>query len=296
MQVAGRQGKPVLEQEFELRFSDGTSRWIFGNAVPVFKPDGTVRGVVATYVETTALKRAEVELGASREELQALTARLLAVREEERTRVAREIHDVLAQELTRLKMDIVWLTRRLGQPIEEGKRPVLQGKLVAMSELTDVAIESVQKIATELRPVVLDSLGLCAAIEWQAKDFGERTGITCYVTLPENDLELERERSTALFRILQESLTNIARYSAATQVEIELQADEAEVTLSVRDNGRGILDSEANNPYSVGLTGMRERASLLGGQCNIAARPGGGTTVEARLPRGAAMASAEGLA
>jgi hypothetical protein len=153
-----------------------------------------------------------------------------------------------------------------------------------MSEVTDTAITSVQRIATELRPVVLDTLGLYAAIEWQARDFEQRTGIRTYAAVPEADPRLERDHSTALFRILQESLTNVARHSCASQVHIELVPDQEILFLRVRDNGRGITENELENPRSVGIVGMRERASLLGGQCHIGRFPNGGTIVEARLP------------
>ncbi|HZR20656.1 MAG TPA: sensor histidine kinase [Verrucomicrobiae bacterium] len=233
-----------------------------------------------------ALNRADAERRQGVEALRQSNARLQAVREEERTRVAREIHDVLAQELTRLKLDIGWLNRQLGQPVELVKYQALQAKLAGMSEVTDTAIGSVQRIASELRPVVLDSLGLCAAIEWQARDFQSRTGIECRASVPETELRLEREPATALFRILQESLTNVARHANATQVEIQLRAEADGLSLRVRDNGRGVSAAELANPKSVGLVGMRERAALLGGQCDIFRPPQGGTTVEAHLPRG----------
>ncbi len=289
MQVAGREGRPVLGQEMELRFVDGDSRWIYGNAVPLFNADGSVRGVIAAFVDITTLKHAEQELSLSRENLRGLAARLQAVREEERTRVAREIHDVLAQELTRLKLDVAWLNRQMAQPLDAPRQKSLQEKLAAMKEVADAAIGSVQRIATELRPVVLDSLGLCAAIEWQAKDFESRTGIWCSARVPESDLGLDRDRSTALFRILQESLTNVARHAEATRVEIELRHDADSIILTVRDNGRGIGDGELSDPHSVGLLGMRERATLLGGQCQISGEAGGGTAVDARLPLEAAQ-------
>jgi PAS domain S-box-containing protein len=283
MQRAGREAKPVLREELELRFSDKTTRWIYGNAVPLLRGDGTVRGVVAAFVDITALKEAEQELSLSRENLRGLAARLQAVREEERTSLAREIHDVLAQELTRLKIDIAWINRQIERPIDAPRQQSLKNKLGGMAELADIAIASVQKIATELRPVVLDSLGLCAAIEWQAKDFEARTGIRCSVTVPEADLALERDRSTALFRILQESLTNVARHAKANRVDVELGCDDEWVWLHVRDNGRGIRADELSDPHSVGLLGMRERATLLGGECRILSCPSGGTSVEARV-------------
>jgi PAS domain S-box-containing protein len=236
--------------------------------------------------DITERRRVEEQLQASREELRALAARLQAVREEERTRVAREIHDVLAQELTRLKVDIVWLRRRLNQGGSEGQLGPIQDRLAEMTNLTDTAIVSVQKIATELRPVVLDTLGLSAAIEWQANEFAARTGIKCEVNLPGEDLELDRDRSTALFRILQESLTNVVRHAQATKVEIDLRHQAGQIVLSVRDNGRGIVPTELNDPNSLGLVGMRERAILLGGVCQITGGPSLGTEVEARLPSG----------
>ena len=232
----------------------------------------------------SALNSADSERRQGAEALRQSNARLQAVREEERTRVAREIHDVLAQELTRLKLDIAWMTRRITAPIETGKQETVLAKLGGMSEVTDTAIRSVQRIATELRPVVLDTLGLYAAIEWQARDFEQRTGIQTYAVVPEADPCLERDHSTALFRILQESLTNVARHSRASQVHIELVPDKEILFLRVRDNGRGITETELENPRSVGIVGMRERASLLGGQCRIGRFPNGGTIVEARLP------------
>jgi signal transduction histidine kinase len=150
--------------------------------------------------------------------------------------------------------------------------------------VTDTAIESVQKIATELRPVVLDTLGLCAAIEWQANEFEGRTGIKCELNLPHEELDLDRDYSTALFRILQESLTNVVRHAQATRVEIDLQREANHLALTVRDNGRGIGPTELNDPHSLGLLGMRERAMLLGGECQITGNPTFGTEVEARFP------------
>ena len=284
MQVAAREARPVLSQELELRFTDGTSLWIYGNAVPLLSTDATVRGVVAAFVDITTLKRAEQEVNVSREDLRRLAARLEVVREEERTAIAREIHDVLAQELTRLKVDVVWLRRHLGQ-MGAGLEPgVVQERLAGMVHLTDTAISSVQKIATELRPVVLDTLGLSAAIEWQANDFAARTGIKCQVVIPDKELALKRDITTAMFRILQESLTNVLRHAQATRIEIHLEHNSQEMVLSVRDNGKGIAAADLNNPHSIGLVGMRERAALLGGECRITPLPSKGTEVEVRLP------------
>ena len=235
-------------------------------------------------MDITDLKRAETELRSSREELRALTARIQVAREEERTHVAREIHDVLAQEITGLKIELGWLGRRLAKPVGTRQRKILLEKVEALMRLTDQVSRSAQRIATDLRPVVLDSLGVCAATEWVAADFHKRTKIRCKTDVPDPNLVLDRDQSTALFRILQESLTNIVRHAAATQVEIRLEREASEVVLTIRDNGCGIREGDLEQSHSLGLLGMSERAALLGGSCTIRPQAGGGTLVEARLP------------
>ena len=234
--------------------------------------------------DVTARQQAGEALLQSRQQLRALSARLETLREEERTSVAREIHDVLAQALTLLKMDVVWLSRRLDRPLDADLQMVVQERLAMMTAVTDTAIQSVQKIATELRPVVLDSLGLCAAVEWQARDFQKRTGIACAATVPEQDVPLDWDRSTAMFRIMQESLTNVLRHAQATQVEIVLRLEADQLMLRIEDNGSGISPETLSNPKSIGLVGMRERALLLAGQLDIRSHRGAGTTIEVRLP------------
>jgi len=227
---------------------------------------------------------AEEELRASCEQLRALAASLQAVREEERTHVAREIHDVLAQELTRLKIDLVWLERRLAKPGKAAAPEALAARVSEMSQMVDAAIHSVQRIATGLRPAVLDSLGLCATVEWQARDFQDRTGIPCLASVPKKGLAVDRDTATATFRILQESLTNVLRHAQATRVEILLRQEAGQLILRISDNGRGIPTETLSSPLSIGLAGMRERALLLNGQFKIRSRPGSGTTLEVRLP------------
>ena len=228
--------------------------------------------------------RAEEELHTSREQLRALATRLLVVREEERTRIAREIHDLLAQDLTRLKIDLVWLQ---GQLIKTGTvtpSSGLNARVAEMGKMADAAIHSVQRIATELRPAVLDSLGLCAAVEWQARDFQDHTGISCHASVPEGELPIDRHCATAAFRVVQESLTNVQRHAKATRVDILLREEAGRLLLRVQDNGCGIESAALKSPMSIGLTGMRERALLLGGQLHIQGSPKTGTTVELRLP------------
>jgi signal transduction histidine kinase len=229
---------------------------------------------------------AEEDLRTSQEQLRVLAGRLQEVREEERTSVAREIHDVLAQCLTRLKIDLVWLHGRLGRPESALAMDALATRAADMTRLVDEAIHSVQTIATALRPAVLDTLGLFAAADWQVRDFQESTGITCEASLREDDLPVNPDAATALFRILQEGLTNVIRHAEATRVWVFLGQEGGDLVLRIRDDGQGIPASALNAPRSIGLAGMRERALLLGGRCDIGSSPESGTTIEVRIPRG----------
>jgi signal transduction histidine kinase len=230
-------------------------------------------------------KRAEDRLKLANKRYRALAGRLETIREQERTAMAREIHDVLAQELTRLKIDLVWLAKHLGRPVDESLRPELVARITDATALTDTAITTVQRIATGLRPVILDSLGLPAAIEWQAGDFSQRTGLVCNVTVPGGNFTLDRDRATALFRILQESLTNIVRHAGASQVKVNLVELDHAIELTVQDDGSGISNAATADPRSIGLIGMSERAQAFGGVLTIAGTPGVGTTVTALIPR-----------
>jgi signal transduction histidine kinase len=234
--------------------------------------------------DVTERKRNEEALLASEEKLRALTRRIQAVREEERTNVAREIHDVLAQELTRLKIDLVWLQSRLAKADTAAAAARLAARVAEMSQMADTAIHSVQQIATGLRPAVLDSLGLCAAVDWQARDFQTHAGIRCHVSVPDAELPVGHDAATAAFRVLQESLTNVQRHAHATRVEVSLRLDGGQVILRIEDNGRGFAPDRLHGPLSIGLTGMRERALHLGGQLEIRSQPDAGTRVELRLP------------
>jgi signal transduction histidine kinase len=223
-------------------------------------------------------RRAQEKLMRSHDQLRALTGHLQFVREEERTRIAREVHDELGQSLTGLKIDLSWLSGKV-----VGDR-ALQRKIKAMSADVDNTIQTVRRIATELRPGVLDSLGLAAAIEWQAMDFQESTGIPCEVKIEVKEAIWDREFSTTCFRIFQETLTNIIRHANATRVFVRLSQVDHELVLTVRDNGRGILEREIIHPRSIGLIGMRERVAQVGGQVFLFGVPGRGTTVTMRVP------------
>jgi signal transduction histidine kinase len=232
-------------------------------------------------------QRTEEELQLSREQLRALAGRLQLVREEERSRIARDIHDVLAQELTRIKIDIAWMQRKLHQPLDKKLQKEMITKTAEMLEMTDSSITTVQRIASDLRPVGLDTLGLASAVEWQAQDFQKRTGLKCLVKLPEQELEIDSDRATALFRIVQECLTNVIRHAQAKRVQVTLEKVDSEISLEVRDNGVGISEAKINDPAAMGLLGMRERALQFGGSLRISGKPGRGTVVKVALPIGA---------
>jgi PAS domain S-box-containing protein len=275
---------PVREIVFRLITRGGEERWVEHICQPVHGPGGVFQGRRVSTRDITDRKRAEKALDASREQLRALAGYLQSVREEERSRIAREIHDQLAQDLTRLKMDILWLRRSLPHSAGGEGHSLLRTKLSAVTGATDSLIGSVQKIATELRPAVLDSMGLGATIEWQAREFRKRTGIRCDTKISEELPTIPRDWSTALFRILQESLTNVTRHAAATTVAISLESDHARITMRIRDNGRGIRADRLADSRSFGLLGMRERAMALGGECKIVTRAPRGTTIEVCIP------------
>ena len=241
-----------------------------------------ILGVAIATSTVDRLSKARTDLQGSFEQLRALAARLQHVREEERTNVAREIHDELGQALTSIKIELAALVADL----PSGTNPAV-ARAKAVMQVVDDTIQRVRRIATELRPGVLDDLGLVAAVEWAAGEFQKRTGVKCDVSVPaEDDLPMDRERATALFRILQETLTNVARHASATHVRVRLTNYDHTVALEVRDNGRGIDDTRIRGRQSLGMLGMKERAVLLGGELVIESKPGSGTTVIVRIPGG----------
>jgi signal transduction histidine kinase len=222
----------------------------------------------------------------SREQLRNLAARLQSIREEERSRIAREVHDVLGQALTGIKMDARWILARLPE-----SQASLATRAKSMSDLIDSTILTVRRIASDLRPGILDNLGLVAAVEWQASEFQTRTGINCRVTNTLRDAAIAAESATAVFRIFQETLTNVARHAQATAVSVDLGEQEGRIVLQVADNGRGIDLGEVTQSKSVGLLGMRERAAILGGDLVISGAPGQGTSVVLSVPLQAPVAA-----
>ena len=222
----------------------------------------------------------EQRLRASEENLRALAARLQSVREEERIHIAREIHDELGQALTGLKFDINSLAKATAGCAPE----TAQGLPESVNQQIDRIINSVRRIASGLRPEVLDEIGISAAIEWQAREFQRRTGIRCMVDISPGFVDPDKERSTALFRIFQELLTNVARHANATRVAVQLAEDEGILRLKVEDNGRGLQAKEFESPRSLGFLGLRERVLAFGGSIDVRGQEGKGTAVAVEIP------------
>ncbi len=267
----------AFESEFEFEGVRGKAVYDW-RVYPVLDTAGKVLSVFSISRNITERKRAEDALKISMEQLHSLTMRLENVREEERKSISREVHDELGQILTALRMDLMSLKRT-----EAANTNVLGAKLQSMLDLAASAIKSVQDISARLRPGMLDDLGLVAAIEWQIEDFQKRSGITCAVSLPDQEPILDNQRSTAIFRILQETLTNVARHARASNVTVSLSESDEDVSLSVRDDGIGIPSHSINDPKSYGLLGIRERLHPYEGTCIIQKRPDGGTEVIIRL-------------
>jgi signal transduction histidine kinase len=272
--VTGTMGEEVAIETLKSGATDYVLKTRLGRLGPA------VQRALREAADRTQRQRAEDKLRRSLDQLRALTNYLQYVREEERTRIAREVHDELGQALTGLKLDLSWLVTRLGKKTTKTE----QDKAKTMVAHIDSTIQTVRRIATELRPGILDGLGLVAAIEWQANEFQSRTKIPCVVSTTISDGQWDQDFSTVFFRIFQETLTNIIRHAQATRVEVRLAEENGNLVLSVSDNGRGISEEEIANTRSIGLVGMRERAMLIGGDITIQGGPGRGTTVIARAP------------
>ena len=232
--------------------------------------------------DITRRKHDEEMLRRSNEDLRELSARIEEIQEEERTAISRELHDELGQALTALRLDIAWLEKRLqGRSMDRGR---LVNRLRRMGVTVEATIAEVRRISAALRPGMLDELGLAATVDWQVQEFTERTGIVCVLECSFEDAPVTREIATALFRVLQECLTNIARHARAARVEVSLSRADGELSLCVRDDGRGILEGEAGSPHALGILGMKERCRALQGELTIHGEPGRGTCVLARIP------------
>jgi len=232
-------------------------------------------------------KRAGELIAKSRERLRNLSGRLQSLLEEERTRISREIHDVLGQTLTAMKMDLSLIRRSLASDGHAGQ----SAKIHEIERNVNNIIRTVRRIATDMRPGILDELGVAAALEWLVKDFQKRTGIRGKIVLQGVDRMSDTVLSTAIFRIVQEALTNVVRHAASSQVNVSLEKMNNALILEVRDNGIGIMEGQISDSKSLGLIGMRERVLLLGGEVAISGKPGEGTLVRVTIPTGSGAIS-----
>ena len=243
---------------------------------PLSEPPGSVHwdGLMTNITES---KKEQLEVTRSRARLAELTAHIEQVKEQERTRIAREIHDDLGGNLTAIKMALMMLTQRL--PPDQ---PLLLERAGYVDALVDRTIEAVHRISLDLRPSMLD-FGLVAALEWQSREFEKQNGISCAFSSSDKEIDLSLDHATALFRIFQEALTNIAKHARARQVTVRLQAIKRQICLTIADNGVGIVPADRMKPQSFGLRGMSERAMALGGTMALADSPNGGTTVTIKI-------------
>jgi PAS domain S-box-containing protein len=230
--------------------------------------------------DDTQGRLAQLEIERSREELRALSRHLQTVREEEKARIAREVHDELGSTLTALKMDLDVVGEHLANAPES-----IRQKRAAIGKLVEAAVAATRKIVTDLRPSILDDLGLVAALRWQADEFAKHTGARVHVDAPATDHRPGRDVALALFRIFQETLTNVARHAKATKLWVTFAASDDSFVLQIRDNGAGLSDDDLRKPDSHGIRGMRERAQQLGGDVTVSSQPGAGTTVVISVPR-----------
>ncbi len=274
-QVWERRGQVRRDVQLERNGS-----WLRSTIDPIAGSNGEMTGAIVFLADISTEKQAEVRLRDTLEQLRRLSSHLQVVREEERKSIAREVHDELGHAMTALKMEIAWLGRQL-----EDSHPDLNKQVRSMTGLVDQTIATVRRISSELRPPVLDDLGLDAAIEWLAEDFQARTGLPVWVNLPDDVDNIQGERAISAYRIVQEALTNAARYAQAGSVEIDWQQDQSSIQLQIRDDGKG-FDAAARRPSEgFGLLGMEERARDLAGELVVDSRPGEGTLIRLIFPR-----------
>jgi PAS domain S-box-containing protein len=275
--------------EYRVYNKSGEIRWIRSSSRSNYS-NGKVDGIIGIAVDITEQKQAEEDLRAYHLQLRALAKHLQHIREEERLMAAREIHDEMGGGLTGLKMDLSWLSRKIDDADRGEERVALMDKIQTSNALIDHMIHIVRRISTDLRPSVLDDLGLIAALEWQLTEFTGRTEIPHEFTTTFEYVNVQEDTAIAVFRIFQEALTNVARHSRATKVAVVLRESERSLfgdeslVLEIRDNGRGITEEEVLNQESLGLLGMKERVLAFGGELSIHGEPGGGTTLILKIP------------
>jgi len=273
-------GEYIVSGESTLLKKDGKEFNAGISAATIRGPaSGTYTGAVTIIEDITERKQVEERIEKSRKQLRALYVRLNSVREEERKLIACEIHDELGQSLTALKMDLFSLYKGLPKAQEKSIR-----KIDTMMNLINDTMQAVKRISSALRPGILDDLGIVAAIEWETKEFQERTRVKCKLELMSEDVKVDSQIATTIYRILQEALTNVSRHADATQVDVSLNREDNNITLKVEDNGRGITEEQISDPRSLGLLGMKERASFHDGEVKIQGIQGKGTTLIVSIP------------
>ena len=279
-----RHGEVIDHYETTRVKKDGTQIYVSLSVSPIKDAGGAIIGAAAIARDITARRLAEEKLKKTSEQLRALSARLQSAREEEGTRIAREIHDELGSALTTLRWGIEEIGGALNKPLpKEGIRK-LRASIQTLTGLIDSTLVTVRRISSELRPGILDDVGLVAAIQWAVRQFEARTGIIAHFQSTATALDLSREQSTAIFRIIQEALTNIQRHAEATSVGIAITEEPGKLGLTIRDNGKGITKERESGTDTLGIIGMRERALLIGGEVTITGTPGSGTVVSVRIP------------
>lgn len=269
----------VSVSEYRFVRPNGSTAWVIGQAIPERDADGAIVGYVGTTTDITDRKLAEKEMEESSQKLRQLTTHLLNIREEERKRIGREIHDELGQQLTAIKMDISWIAKKT-DPSQEAFKTKLQNVIA----LLDGGNQSIRRILNELRPVILDDYGLLEALRWQAQQFTANTHIPVAMTASESDMRIPEEISTCIFRIFQEALTNITRYAKATQVKVSLDIDSDSVLMNIEDNGLGFDTELTKTKKSFGILGMKERVASLNGRFDLSSVPGNGTRISIHIP------------
>jgi len=279
-----RTGKSCSNEIMGVKKSNGDVRWVSINTRPLFtEGDGRLHAVVTSFTDITEQRNAEMELVRSHSRLRDLTVRLQEVREQERKAMARAIHDELGQALTGLKMEIEWV-----RTLISGDRGVhheqIASRLESMGKIADVTIQGMRRIITELRPSLLDDLGLAPALKWMAQEYSKRTGIECSFHCPSGPIETDPERSVAAFRIVQEALNNILRHAGAAKVSVTVQIESGHLLLTVIDDGRGFSEEDLKKKRTYGILGMKERVHSLEGNFDIQGMPDIGTTVSVRIP------------
>jgi two-component system sensor histidine kinase UhpB len=270
----------LFSVEYRFRRQDGEYLHLLNRGYIIRNEEGVPIRMIGAEQDISGRKKSEKEMQQLNEQLRQLTAHLQNIREEEQTRIAREIHDELGQQITGLKMDVAWLKKKLTTNVEP---MTIQAKLNTMTGLLDETVRTIRKISSELRPSILDDIGLVAALEWQSQEFEKRFQVTVHFSSDSKELQVPTPIATGLFRIFQESLTNVARHAEANTVKATLQQENDHILLTITDDGKGFA-IDPTKKQTLGMLGMKERALMIGADLTIKSEPGKGTTVTISVP------------